>query len=72
MTGTRITIIIDDKTLLKLREVQAKLIVETKSSWSFSRTITIVSSIGLGVKNFNPLIERIIDEWKKEKIKIES
>jgi len=72
MTGTRITIIIDDKTLLKLRDVQANLIKETKSSWSFSKTLSLVSSIGLGVKNFNPIIEKVIEEAKKEQEKIES
>ncbi len=72
MTGTRITVIIDDKTLLKLRGVQADLIRETKTHWSFSKTLSLVSSIGLGVKNFDPIIERVIEEWKKEKIKNES
>ena len=66
MTGTRITIVIDDKILLKLREVQANLIKETQSSWSFSKTITLVSSIGLGVKKFNPIIEKVIEEAKKD------
>ena len=66
MTGTRITVIIDDKILLKLRDVQANLIKETQSSWSFSKTITLVSSIGLGVKNFNPIIEKVIEQAKKE------
>ncbi len=71
MTGTRITVVIDDKTLLKLREVQANLIQETQSSWSFSKTISLVSSIGLGNKNLNPIIERVIEEAKKEQIKNE-
>ena len=70
MVGKRITIIIDKKTLLKLREVQANLIQETQSNWSFSKTISLVSSIGLGVKNF-PIIERVIEEAKKEQVKIE-
>jgi len=72
MTGTRITIIIDNKMLLKLREIQANLIKETQSSWSFSKTVSLVNSIGLGVKNFNPIIERVIEEAKKEQAKIES
>ncbi len=65
MVGKRITIIIDEKTLLKLREVQANLIQETQSSWSFSKTISLVSSIGLGVTNVNPIIEKVIEEAKK-------
>jgi len=72
MTGTRITIFIDDKTLSKLREVQANLIKETKSSWSFSKTLTIVSSIGLGVKNFNDIMDTVIETAIKEQEKIES
>ena len=72
MVGKRITIIIDKKTLLKLREVQANLIQETQSNWSFSKTISLVSSIGLGVKNHNPIIEKVIEEVNKEQVKIES
>lgn len=72
MTETRITIIIDEVTLLKLREVQANLIKETKRSWSFSKTIRLVSSIGLGVKNFDPIIQKVIEKTNMEPIKNET
>ena len=69
MVGKRITIIIDDDTLAKLRALQAKLISETQSNWSFSKTMSIVSSIGLGEKNFEEIMDTVIETSRKRNLK---
>jgi len=65
MKGVRITVIFDEETLKKLRVVQAKLITETKRSWSFSKTLSIVSSMGIGSKNFDEIVNTVIETAKK-------
>jgi len=72
MVGKRVTIIIDYQTLTKLRALQAKLILATKSNWSFSKTLSIVSSVGLGAKNFDEIMDAVIETAKKRKIENES
>jgi len=45
--GSRITIILDDENLKELRNLQAKMIKESRKSVSFSRVINKVVKKGL-------------------------
>jgi len=68
MVRKRITIVIDEDTLTKLRSLQAKLISETKSNWSFSKTMVIVSLMGLGGKNFDEIMDIVIETARKRNL----
>ena len=67
MVKDRITIMINNEQLLKLRTVQAKMIKESKENWSFSSVLSIVLTIGVGAKDFDELIMAVIENGKKKK-----
>ena len=45
--GDRITVVIDDGNVKKLRRIQGKLIIESPRSVSFSRVLNLVLTEGL-------------------------
>ncbi len=49
MTKRRITIMLDDELVKKLREIQAKLIKESTSSVSFSKVLNDIIRKGLKI-----------------------
>jgi len=48
--GDRITVVIDDANVKKLRNIQAKMITTSPKSVSFSRVLNLV--VGEGLKKF--------------------
>lgn len=50
MTSKRITIVMDDEVIQKLRQIQAQKIRETQSSVSFSQVLNNQLKIGLKKK----------------------
>ena len=55
--------------LMKLKSLQSKLVFETRRSWSFSKTLSIVLAIGVGANDYQDLIDLLIEKEKKGKKK---
>lgn len=69
MTKPRLTITMTDDMLMNLKQIQSRLINKTKKNWSFSATISLVASIGLGSKDFEDLIDIVIENKRRMKKK---
>jgi len=67
MGRDRITIMIKNEQLMKLRAIQAKMIKKTKKNWSLSSVFSIVLAIGVGSKDFDELIDTVIENGMIEK-----
>jgi hypothetical protein len=51
--------IIDNDTDEIIRKIQAKLVIKTNKSWSYTKVAIMIMSIGIGSKDFDRMIDII-------------
>jgi len=69
MTKKRITISIDEEMLMRVKQIQSRLLTKTKKNWNFSKTLSLIIAMALGAKDFDYQLDIIIGYIKKEKKK---